>query len=106
MKNKLTAWDHAAIEHLKDSEFAAEYFRENWEYQGPNKLALLLKALQRIALAKGMTEVSQESGVSRSNLYKMFYGSKNPSAKTLLIVMQALGVRLSIEQKSVRHRRQ
>ena len=106
MKKKMDAWDHAAIEHLKDPEFAAAYLRENWEYQGPDKLDLLLMALHRIAIAKGMTKVAKESGVSRRNLYKMFSESKNPSARTLLIVMHALGVKLSIEQINISNKNQ
>ena len=98
MKKKLDGLDDLMVEHLKDPEFATEYLRENWEYQGPDKLELLLQALHRIALARGMTAVSRKSGVSRRNLYKMFAENGNPSAKTLLVVMEALGARMTIEQ--------
>jgi probable addiction module antidote protein len=98
MKKKLENFDELVIEHLKDPSFAIQYLKENWEYQGPNKLELLLQALHRIAKARGMTEVANESGISRRNLYKMFSGTGSPSAQTLFSVMSALGVRLSIEQ--------
>lgn len=98
MKKKLDGLDEMMIQHLKDPAFAAEYLRENWEYQGTDKLELLLQALHRIALARGMTEVARKSGVSRRNLYKMFAENGNPSAKTLLTVMGALGVRMTIDQ--------
>ena len=98
MKKKLDGLDDLMIEHLKDPVFASEYLRENWEYQGPDKLELLLQALHRIALARGMTAVSRKSGVSRRNLYKMFAEKGNPSAKTLLVVMEALRARMTIEQ--------
>ena len=104
MKKKLDGLDTLMIEHLKDPAFAAEYLRENWEYQGPDKLYLLLQALHRIALARGMTEVSRKSGVSRRNLYKMFAENGNPSAKTLLVVMGALGVRMTIDQSKPRRK--
>ncbi len=104
MKKKLDGLDTLMIEHLKDPAFAAEYLRENWEYQGPYKLDLLLQALHRIALARGMTEVSRKSGVSRRNLYKMFAENGNPSAKTLLVVMGALGVRMTIDQSKPRRK--
>ena len=104
MKKKLDGLDKLMIEHLKDPEFAAAYLKENWEYQGPDKLELLLQALHRIALARGMTEVSRKSGVSRRNLYKMFSETGNPSAKTLLVVMDALGVRMTIEQVKSRQK--
>ena len=104
MKKKLDGIDLLMIEHLKDPEFAAEYLRENWEYQGPEKLELLLQALHRIALARGMTEVARKSGVSRRNLYKMFAENGNPSAKTLLVVMGALGVRMTIDSSKPRRK--
>lgn len=104
MKKKLDGLDSIMIEHLKDPAFAAEYLREHWEYRGPDKLELLLQALHRIALARGMTEVSRQSGVSRRNLYKMFSENGNPSAKTLLVVMGALGVRMTIEQAKPRRK--
>lgn len=108
MKKKLDGLDEVMIEHLKDPEFAAEYLREHWEYSGPDKLALLLQALHRVALARGMTEVAKKSGVSRRNLYKMFSEDGNPSASTLFVVMDALGVKLTIEavkpkRKRVKH---
>ena len=98
MKKKLDGLDLLMIEHLKDPAFATEYLRENWEYQGKDKLELLLQALHRIALARGMTAVAKKSGVSRRNLYKMFSENGNPSAKTLLGVMGALGFRMTIAQ--------
>lgn len=104
MKKK-QAFDELVIEHLKDPAFAAEYLRENWEYQGPDKLALLLQALHRIAKAKGMTAVAHESGISRRNLYKMFSSTGSPSAKTLFSVMSALGVRLTIEDRKRKKRK-
>ena len=99
MKKKQDSFDELVIEHLKDPDFAIQYLKENWEYQGPDKLELLLQALHRIAKARGMTEVAHESGISRRNLYKMFSGTGSPSAQTLFSLMSALGVRLSIEQK-------
>ena len=102
MKKKPNGLDALMVEHLKDPVFAAEYLRENWEYQGPDKLELLLQALHRIAVARGMTAVARKSGVSRRNLYKMFSVNGNPSAKTLLVVMDALGVRMTIEESPPR----
>ncbi|MEI8348345.1 MAG: addiction module antidote protein [Pseudomonadota bacterium] len=96
MKKKLDGLGKIMIEHLKDPEFAVEFLRESWEYQGPEKLELLLQALHRISLARGMTKVARKAGVSRRNLYKMFSEKGNPSARTLLVVMDALGARMTI----------
>ncbi|OFZ79427.1 MAG: putative addiction module antidote protein [Bdellovibrionales bacterium RIFOXYD1_FULL_53_11] len=104
MKKKLSDLDDIMIEHLKDPEFAAAYLREHWEYQGPDKLDLLLQALHRLAQSRGMTAVSRKSGVSRRNLYKMFSEKGNPSARTLLVVMGALGVRMTIDRSAPRRK--
>jgi len=104
MTKKLDGLDRLMIEHLKDPKFAVEYLRENWEYQGPDKLELLLQALHRIALAHGMTDVAEKAGVSRRNLYKMFSENGNPSAKTLLVVMGALGLTLTVAQAKPRRK--
>ncbi len=96
MKKKMSSYENFIIEQLKDPELAAEYLREHWEYQGDDKLELLLQALHRIASAKGMTEVAKKSGISRRNLYKMFSDKGNPSAKTLLDLMGALEMTFTV----------
>ncbi|HFH4259277.1 addiction module antidote protein, partial [Pseudomonas aeruginosa] len=45
--------------------------------------------------AKGMTELAKETGLAREQLYKSFSERGNPTLKTMLAVMRALGVDLT-----------
>lgn len=54
--------------------------------------AYVAKALGVVARAKGMTEISRQTGLSREQLYRSFSGRGNPTLKTTLAVMRALGV--------------
>nr|WP_298375227.1 addiction module antidote protein [uncultured Halomonas sp.] len=50
------------------------------------------KAMGVVARAKGMTELFRETGLSREQLYRSFSEQGNPTLKTMLTVMRALGV--------------
>jgi probable addiction module antidote protein len=58
----------------------------------------LLTALRCYAEAKGMSAIAQESGLSRESLYRALSTRGNPTLKTLLGVLNALGLRLSVER--------
>lgn len=57
--------------------------------------AYIAKALGVVARAKGMTELSRETGLSREQLYRSFSERGNPTLKTMLTVMHALGVNMT-----------
>ena len=50
-----------------------------------------------IARAKGMSTISQQTGLSREQLYRSFSDKGNPTLKTTLAVMKALGLGLTIK---------
>ena len=52
-------------------------------------------ALGVVARAKGMAQIAAQTGLSREQLYRSFSANGNPTLKTTLAVMQALGVELS-----------
>jgi probable addiction module antidote protein len=56
----------------------------------------LLRALGTIARSHGMSALARETGVSREALYRAFSEEGNPTLDTLLRVMKAFGVRLSV----------
>jgi probable addiction module antidote protein len=58
----------------------------------------LLTALRCYAEAKGMSAIAQESGLSRESIYRALSTRGNPTLKTLLGVLNALGLRLSVER--------
>ena len=57
---------------------------------------LLKAALGDIARAKGMTEIAQTTGLGRANLYKALSPDGNPEFATVVRVLNALGLRLSV----------
>jgi len=55
----------------------------------------IAKAMGVVARAKGMTELSRETGLSREQLYRSFSEKGNPTLKTMLTVMKALGLQMT-----------
>jgi probable addiction module antidote protein len=58
--------------------------------------AFLAQALGTVARARGMTGIAQAAGLSRESLYKALDEDGNPEFGTILRVLQALGLKLSI----------
>lgn len=56
----------------------------------------LLQALNTVARSRGMSDLARQTGISREALYRAFSDTGNPTLDTLMRVMKALGVRLSV----------
>lgn len=95
MAIKLRKWDSA--EHLKTEEDMQAYLQACVE-EAPNDAAFIAKALGTIARARGMTQLSKETGLGRESLYKALSGEGNPSFDTILKVSHALGLKLTFQQ--------
>jgi probable addiction module antidote protein len=59
-------------------------------------VAYIATALGTVARARGMTKVAKEAGVTREALYKALSAGGDPRLSTLLGVMKALGIKLTI----------
>jgi probable addiction module antidote protein len=59
--------------------------------------AYIAKAMGVVARAKGMAELSRETGLSREQLYRSFSEQGNPTLKTMLAVLRALGVDMTVK---------
>lgn len=91
LRTKTVAYDVA--EQLRTPEEMAAYL-DAWFEEAPEDASGITRALGDIARAKGMSQVAQDSGLSRESLYKALSGTGNPSFATVLKVARALGVRL------------
>lgn len=60
-------------------------------------LALLQAVIGDVSKAKGMGQITKESGVGRESLYKSLDRNGNPSFQTIMKVVHALGGRLTIQ---------
>ena len=83
---KTTKFD--SVEYLTSPEVQAELVAEAFESGDPKFIA---HALGTVARARGMTEVSRESGVSREALYRALSEEGDPRLSTLTSVLSALG---------------
>lgn len=59
--------------------------------------AYIAHALGVVARAKGMAGIARESGLSREQLYRTLSSEGNPTLKTTLAVMKALGISLTAD---------
>ena len=92
---KLRKWDSA--EHLKTDEDMAAYLEACLQEAGDDA-AFIAKALGNIARAKGMTQLSKDTGLGRESLYKALSGEGNPSFATILKVTHALGLKFQVHR--------
>lgn len=58
--------------------------------------AHIAAALGVVARAKGMTELAARTGLSREQLYRSLSANGNPTLKTTLAVMKAIGFSLAV----------
>lgn len=63
-----------------------------------NDPAFITHAIGIVARAKGMTALARETGLTREGLYKSFGPNGNPEFATVLRVINALGLRLHVDQ--------
>jgi probable addiction module antidote protein len=90
MPGETTKWDVA--EYLDSPEMITEYISEALETGDPE---FVKTALGDIARARGMTQISKDSGVTREALYRALNAKGDPRMSTLFGVLKALGVKLS-----------
>jgi probable addiction module antidote protein len=90
MALKLTDYDPA--EDLISDEGIASFMADAFE---TNDAGYISHALGIVARAKGMTQIAKETGLSREQLYRSFSAEGNPTLKTTIAVMNALGISLS-----------
>ncbi len=87
---KLTSYDPA--EDLQSDEGVAIFMAEAFK---TNDASYISHALGVVARAKGMAQIASKTGLSREQLYRSFSEKGNPTLKTTLAVMKALGVQLT-----------
>lgn len=78
---------------LDSDEALVEYLNAALEEEDPKYFA---KALGNVARAKGMTSISESTGLGRKSLYRSLSDEGNPRIETLFKVLAALNVRLAI----------
>lgn len=91
----LTTFDPAEL--LGSDEAIATFMADAFESGDAGYIA---HALGVVARARGMTDIARETGLSREQLYRSFSERGNPTLKTTLAVMKALGIVLTARTES------
>lgn len=90
MTETLTPYD--PTEDLVSDTAIATFVAEAFETEDASYIA---HALGVAARAKGMSQIARDTGLSREQLYRSLSAKGNPTLKTALAVMKALGLELT-----------
>jgi len=99
-----SSWDDFMREELADPKRRKAYLEVSIEdYLEDNDVDAFLESLQRLAKAKGgMAKIARKTGLSRESLYRTLSRRGNPQFRTVLGVIDALGMRVRIEPAGAR----
>ena len=105
LKGVVSHHEREVAELRTDRELAVEYLKAAMEsLDDPDDRAGGLLALRTVAEAYGgLGAVAAEAGISRESLYRALSPKGNPTLKTLLAVLKAVGLRLSVEPEVHAH---
>jgi len=90
MTDKLTTHDPA--EDLTSDASIATFMAEAFASEDPGYIA---HARGVVVRAKGTAQIARQTGLSRELLYRSFSANGNPTLKTTIAVMKALGIELT-----------
>jgi probable addiction module antidote protein len=82
-----------AAEYLDDDASVAAYLDEA---MATGDAKFIAKSLGVVARARGMTQIAKDTGLSRESLYRALSDDGNPEFATMVTVLSALGLRLSV----------
>lgn len=81
------------VDHLDSDQAMVAYLEAAFEENDP---AFLMAALSDVIRARGIAEVASKAGLGRESLYKTLKPGAEPRLETILRLLGALGIRLSI----------
>jgi len=89
-----------SAEYLEDDQAIAEYLDEAIKIaMEDSNPSFLVHALGTVARARGMSQIAKDTGLSRESLYKALGAEGNPEFGTIMKVLQALGLMLSVKKQ-------
>jgi probable addiction module antidote protein len=94
-RTKTKSYDLA--DYLDTPNAIAEYLTAAFETADTSFIA---KAIGTAARAKGMTEIAKQAGLSRENLYRSLNGETKTELETIVRVLDAMGVQLTVAPKA------
>jgi probable addiction module antidote protein len=97
MMPKTTSFD--AADYLDTEELQVGYITAALETGDPD---FIRDALGIVARARGMSGVAKAAGLNRESLYKALGESGNPEFSTIMRVLRAMGLTLSVRARAPR----
>jgi probable addiction module antidote protein len=99
MNQRLRTHDEVVIEQLRNPEMAKAYLEIALEEYGQDgDLPFFLEALRNVAEAQGgLTQLAEKMGLNDQNLYRVFSETGNPELRTISLILQSLGYRLTVQ---------
>jgi probable addiction module antidote protein len=85
------------VEWLTSDEAIAAFIEDAFASEDAGFIA---HALGVVARAKGMAQIASKTGLSREQLYRSFSEKGNPTLKTTIAVMKALGIELTTKAQA------
>ncbi len=95
-KEDYTPWDASEVLAGVNEDGIIEYLIDALEENDPEFFA---RAMGDVARAKGMTNIAQETHLGRSSLYKALLGERDPKFGTVMKVLAALDIQLTVAPK-------
>ena len=89
---KKVAKEYDAAAYLTTKEARAAYLEEAVL---TGHVQLIAESIGDIARSVGMTQIAEEAGLSREQLYRSFSADGNPTLSTVLSVVKSLGLKLA-----------
>ncbi len=98
-------WDTHMQESLAKPGYAHIYLQTSFdEYLKDDDLKAFLASLKHLVKAKsGIAKLAKDTGLGRESLYKALSPRGNPQFRTVMKIIDGLGMRLKVEPVSGRH---
>jgi probable addiction module antidote protein len=71
----------------------------NLSLENPSEPELFLIALRHVAEAWGFSHLAADTGLNRESMYKMLSERGNPKLSSLVVLLDGMGLRLSVTKK-------
>lgn len=96
MPKRTASYNDWLQEQLQDPDTAAAYLNEHLTDDGEDSDEIFLVALRNVATAHKVSRVAAAAELGRESLYKALSPNGNPKLSTLIGVLKAIGLQMSI----------
>lgn len=93
---KTTRFDFSEI--LDSEEMIQEYLTQVFADNDPDEI---LRAINNVAKARGMTELAKKTGIPRESIYRALSEKGNPTFRTLWKILTALDIHLLPKEENM-----